>query len=111
MQRNLYSLYQGGAILALGTDRSVGPATHQELRLLVDSGLPEADVIRIATLNAAAYLGLDSDLGSIEVGKLADMVLLSADPLEDIDNAQLISAVVKGGKVIDRQALQLPVNQ
>ncbi len=84
MQKNMMSLHDGGVTLALGTDRSVGPATHQELRLLSDSGIPEAEIIRVATLNAAIYIGLEADLGSIEVGKLADMVLLSADPLEDI---------------------------
>ncbi len=110
MQKNMMSLHDGGVTLALGTDRSVGPATHQELRLLSDSGIPEAEIIRVATLNAAIYIGLEADLGSIEVGKLADMVLLSADPLEDIGNVRLISKVIKDGKVVDRQSLDLPIN-
>lgn len=111
MQGHLFALYEGGVTLALGTDRSVGAATHQELSLLVESGLPNAEVIRIATSNAAQYLGLGADLGAIEVGKLADMVLLSADPSKDIGNVQMISAVVKAGKVIDRQTLDLPINR
>jgi imidazolonepropionase-like amidohydrolase len=77
----------------------------------VEAGISPLEAITIGTLNAAKYLDREDDLGTIEPGKLADMVLLDADPLKDISNTQLISAVFKGGEEIDRDALQIPRNQ
>ncbi len=57
------------------------------------------------------FLGQEDDLGSIEPGKHADMVLLDADPLADISNVARISAVFKGGQRVDLGALSLPVNE
>lgn len=107
---NVKRLHDAGVIVALGTDRAVGPLAQRELELLVESGIPPLEVITIATLNAAKYLGHEDDLGTIEVGKLADMVLLDADPTENIRNAQRIAAVFKGGVEINREALQIPGN-
>jgi imidazolonepropionase-like amidohydrolase len=73
--------------------------------------VPAADAIVIATRNAARFLGMLDDLGTIEVGKLADLVLLTADPTADINNAKAIDTVVKAGQVIDRKKLDLPVNR
>ena len=70
-----------------------------------------ADAIVIATRNSARFLGKLDDLGTIEVGKLADFVLLTADPTADINNAKLIDVVVKNGKVVDRKRLDLPINR
>jgi imidazolonepropionase-like amidohydrolase len=103
-------LYDAGGILALGSDRTIGAMTQQELEYLVELGIPAIDVIRIATLNGAIYLGRASDLGSIEVGKLADMVLLNADPSVDIRNIKSIDAVFKSGRPVDLASLDLPVN-
>jgi imidazolonepropionase-like amidohydrolase len=111
MQENIGKLYRSGAILAAGTDRTFGPTLHQELESLVKAGVTPSDAIRMATLNGAIYLGKEDDLGSIARGKLADMVLLSADPTLDIKNAQAIEAVFKGGTRIDLNQLRLPVNQ
>ena len=108
---NIRQLYEAGAILALGTDRSVGAMPHHELKLLVEVGIPPLQALRIATLNAATYIGVEDELGSIEVGKLADMVLLRDDPTKDIHNTTSIEAVFKGGERIDRSQLLLPVNQ
>ena len=110
MQKNIKATYDGGATLALGTDRSFGPTLHQELELIVETGIPPAAALRIATLNAAVYLGMEADLGSIETGKLADMVLLSANPAEDITNAQRIVSVFKDGKQINLSSLDIPIN-
>lgn len=110
-QENLRMINEAGGVLVAGTDQSSGPALHRELELLADAGIPPAEIIRIATLNGAIFLGKERDLGSIEEGKLADMVLLGADPTQDIDNAKQIIRVFKGGKVIDRARLSLPVNQ
>ena len=78
---------------------------------MADAGIPASEIIRIATLNGAKFLGKDRDMGSIEEGKIADMVLLSADPTVDINNAKKILEVFKGGEIVDRSRLSLPVNE
>ena len=110
-QENLRQLNAAGAVIALGTDQSSGPAVHREMELLVAAGISSMDVLRMATLNAAKFLGKDNELGSISEGKLADMVLLDKDPIVDIDNAKMINLVIKNGEVIDRGKLLIPANQ
>lgn len=109
-QENLRKIHAAGGILALGTDQTNGAAVHREMELLAAAGIPVPDVIRIATLNSARFLGKEDELGSIEEGKLADMVLLNADPSADINNSKQIHLVIKNGKVVDREKLDLPVN-
>ncbi len=110
-QENLRLIAEAGGVIVLGSDQSTGPASHRELELMVEGGIPPVEAIRIGTLNAAIFLGRERELGSIEKGKLADLVLLSADPLEDISHTQEIELVIKGGKIVDRSALDLPVNR
>jgi imidazolonepropionase-like amidohydrolase len=110
-QDNLKKINAAGGIIALGTDQSQGPAVHRELELLVAGGIPTLDAIRIGTLNSAIYLGRERDMGSVEEGKIADLVLLDANPLDDINNAKRIAMVIKNGAVIDRSKLDLPVNR
>ena len=110
-QENNRKIDAGGGIVALGTDQSIGPAAHRELELLVGGGISTMDAIRIGTLNSARFLGKDRDMGSVEEGKIADLVLLNANPLDDINNAKQISMVMKAGKIIDRSKLDLPVNR
>ncbi len=110
-QENLRKIVAAGGVIVLGSDQSAGPQTHRELELMVEGGIPALEAIRIGTLNAAIFMGRERDMGSIEVGKLADMVLLAADPLADISNAASIEIVIKGGRIIDRAALDLPVNR
>lgn len=110
VRHNIKQLYEAGAILAAGTDRSMSAFTHRELELLVSAGIPPIEAVQMGTLNSAIYIGREKDLGSIEAGKLADMVLLSADPTADIRNTEKIVDVFKGGQRIDRKALNLPVN-
>ena len=98
-------------MLALGTDQTLGPAVHREMELLQDAGIAPADILRIGTLNAARFLGRQDQLGSIEVGKQADVVLLTADPLADIDNVKSIDTVIKAGQIIDLDKLDLPRNK
>ena len=109
-QENLRLIHAAGGVIALGSDQSSGPASHRELELMVNGGISPIDAIRIGTLNAAAFLGRDRDLGSIEEGKLADLVLLGADPAQDIRNASHIEVVIKGGVVVNRGSLDLPAN-
>lgn len=74
-----------------------GYGLHHELQLLVESGLSPLQALRAATLTAAEALGKDRELGSIEPGKLADMLVVNADPLVDIGNASKIDLIIKGG--------------
>jgi imidazolonepropionase-like amidohydrolase len=110
-QENLRKLNAGGAVIALGTDQSSGPAVHREMELLVAAGIPTSDVLKIATLNAAKFLGMEDELGSISEGKLADMVLLDADPIANINNAKKINTVIKNGVIVERDKMKIPANQ
>jgi imidazolonepropionase-like amidohydrolase len=96
--------HQAGVRLLAGTD-TVGPGPmlpgvglHEELALLVRAGLSPADAVRAATITAAEALGRESELGTVEVGKRADLVMLEADPLADIGNVRRVRAVVHGGR-------------
>lgn len=111
IMRNIKAFHDAGATLAMGTDRSVGPFPHQELKLIVQAGLTPLEAIRTGTLNAAAYIGVAEEIGSIEIGKKADMLLLTADPSQDIANTQKIDSVYKGGIKIDRSKLNVPANR
>jgi hypothetical protein len=83
-----------------------GPALHAELEALVqDAGLTPLQALRAATLNAADYLGAADSLGTVAPGKVADLVLLDADPITDIRNVRRIRAVVSRGRFLDRAAL------
>ncbi len=110
-QENVRMVHAAGGVLVAGSDQTSGPAAHRELELLQDAGIAPADIIRIATLNGAVFLGLESEFGSIEPGKHADMLLLAANPAEDINNAKAIVEVIKGGRIIDRSTLNLPINR
>ena len=83
-----------------------GKSLHHELELLVGTGIPQNEVIRIATINAAKSLELDDEIGTIELNKQADMVILSSNPLEDIRNTQDIYTVINNGKIIDNTLLR-----
>ncbi|WP_129794540.1 amidohydrolase family protein [Sphingosinicella sp. CPCC 101087] len=106
-QENMRMIDAAGGIIAIATDQTLGPAVHREMELLQAAGVPADRIITIATLNGARHLGKQDELGSIEPGKLADMVLLSADPTVDIDNAKQIVWVMKAGQLVDEDRLPL----
>lgn len=110
-QENLRKIHAANGVIVLGSDQSAGPQSHRELELMVDGGISPLDAIRIGTLNAAVFLGKERELGSIEEGKIADLILLRSDPLVNISNTQDIELVIKGGVIIDREALDLPANR
>jgi len=106
-EENIRKIVAAGGVAALGTDQSSGPAAHREMELLVQAGIPTLEVIKIATLNGAVFLGRADDLGSVETGKLADLVLLNSDPLANIDNSEDIALVMKNGTIVDESKLPL----
>ncbi|HET6668955.1 MAG TPA: amidohydrolase family protein [Pyrinomonadaceae bacterium] len=99
-------LLRAGVTIGSGTDIWQIPiGVHMELEQLVAAGLTPAQAIHAATAGAARILGADKNLGAIQVGKVADLVLLDADPLADIRNTRRIWQVVHNGRVIDRPAI------
>jgi imidazolonepropionase-like amidohydrolase len=107
---NLREAHRAGVKLYLGSDTwgdgRPGCSLTLEMELFADAGLEPVEVIRLATEQAAEALGVQHELGSLEPGKLADILLLDADPLEDIRNSQAIWRVIKGGWVFDPEELQ-----
>jgi imidazolonepropionase-like amidohydrolase len=106
-QENVRKIHAAGGVVACGTDQSSGPAVHRELELLAAAGIAPLDVIRIATYNSAVFLGKADQIGSVQAGRLADLVLLNADPGASIDNAKQIAFVMKNGEIIDESKLPL----
>jgi Tol biopolymer transport system component/imidazolonepropionase-like amidohydrolase len=103
---NTAAAYKAGIRIIAGTDfYFLVPGLHWELELLVKAGLSPLEALRTATSNAAAVLGVEGRLGCISPGAVADLVVLEADPLEDIRNTQEIYAVIQGGRIIDRASL------
>jgi hypothetical protein len=103
-------LYRAHVPLLVGTDSPEpnvlpGYSLHEELALLVESGLPPAAALQAATLNNATALREATEMGSIEAGKRADMVLLTANPLTNIRNTRSIQQVIRGGIVCDPRTL------
>jgi len=100
-------MHSTGVTLMVGTDVSAAPRIpgflmHDELATLVACGLTPAEALRAATLVPATLLGRQSEIGTIQVGKIADIVLLSENPLDDIRNSRKIWTVVAAGKVLQR---------
>ena len=106
-EENIRKIWAAGGVVAAGTDQSSGPALQRELELLVAAGIKPFDVLTIATHNGAVLLGKADTLGSVEPGKLADLVLLNADPSASIENVKNIAFVMKGGEIIDETKLPL----
>ena len=105
----LKSLFDAGGahLLIVGTDEPVytnllpGFAYHRELLAMTMAGIPPAAVLKAATINGAKALGIDSRLGSIEAGKLADLVVVRGDPLDDVKAARDIRFVFRDGVAYD----------
>jgi hypothetical protein len=103
-------MQQAGVNILAGTDLGnpyiyPGFSLHDELLLLVQAGLQPIEALQTATINSAKFFGIEKDLGTIEEGKLADIVILTANPLEDISNTTKIDAVIVNGKFLQRHHL------
>ena len=110
---NLRKIYDAGIPVMAGTDTSVfgvllGVSSQMELILMVEAGLQPAEVLRTATMKAAKMLGREKVQGTVERGKVADLVILDADPLSDIRNITKIHRVIKGGVIYDPIQLLQP---
>jgi imidazolonepropionase-like amidohydrolase len=103
MIRLIQLFYERGVLLTAGTDymnpwMTPGVAFHRELQLLTSSGIPPLEVLKIATRNGAEALGIASETGTIETGKRADLVVLTADPLAAISNTRKIEHIFLNGR-------------
>jgi imidazolonepropionase-like amidohydrolase len=113
-ERNLElvsAMYRAGVGILAGTDVFnpycfPGFSLHDELEWFVKAGLSPMEALQTATRDPAKYLDQLKDFGTVEQGKIADLVLLEADPLKDIKNTQRIAAVVVGGKLLSKATLQ-----
>jgi len=104
------ALHEAGVPILTGTDMSfigvvAGFSMHSELGFLVEAGLSTAEALRAATVAPVTYLGLQDVLGSVEAGKLADVVVLAQNPLDDISAVNQIIAVITNGDFLDRDTL------
>lgn len=97
----MMAAYRAGVKIAAGTDAgvSVHGENARELEYYVREGMPAADAIKAATVNAASLIGRDQDLGTIEKGKIADIIAVDADPLTDITALQHVDFVMKDGRI------------
>jgi imidazolonepropionase-like amidohydrolase len=105
MLRMVKALYDAGVPLVAGTDCTAGFCLHRELELYSQAGIPNAEVLRIATIGAATVAGRGDLLGTIAPGKLADMVLVEGDPVADIHAIRRVALVMKDGVLFDPAAV------
>lgn len=111
------AMHRAGVPFLAGTDAAPGVyimpgfSLHDELANFVEAGFTPMESLRTATSGPARFLGLENRYGSVEAGKVADLVLLSANPLDDIHNTKKITAVIVNGRLFDRAALDRILKQ
>jgi hypothetical protein len=102
----LRAMHAAGVPLLAGTDsNSFGFSLHRELEELVAVGLTARDALQTATINPARFAGLEKEVGRVATGYAADLILLDANPLQDIRNTSRINAVILRGQLLDRATL------
>lgn len=111
-ESNVKRLMQAGILIAAGTDAPYpgdfqGEGIHRELELLVESGLTPLEVITIATKNAASIVNAEAEWGTLEPGKLANILIVDGKPDQDIRNTRNIARVLREGTIVDRDKLKL----
>jgi imidazolonepropionase-like amidohydrolase len=112
MKEFVRRFHEAGGLITAGTDSLPFPAfsLHEELELLVEAGLSPMAALQAATRDAARVLRRDGHIGTVEEGKLADLVLLGANPLDDIRHIRRIKAVVVRGQLLQREDLYSRLN-
>jgi imidazolonepropionase-like amidohydrolase len=96
---------EGGTVLLGAHGQVQGLAAHWEIWMLEQGGMNAMEALRAATIDGARYLGLEADIGSIEKGKLADLVVLAGNPLEDIRQSESVELVMLNGRLYDAKTL------
>ncbi|RZM14841.1 MAG: amidohydrolase, partial [Pedobacter sp.] len=100
VSRTAKQIADGGTKVNLGAHGQIqGLGAHWELWMLVQGGMTPLQAIRCATQNGAAYLGMEKEIGSLEAGKLADLIIMDANPIEDIRNSEKIKYVMINGRL------------
>ena len=99
MLRMVKALYDAGVPIVAGTDAPPGFGLHRELELYSAAGIPNADVLRIATIGAARVLGMDKETGSIKVGKVADLIVVDGDPVKNMSDIRRVELTMKDGVI------------
>ena len=105
-QKFIVKLSQAGGKVVVGGEAPTtmpGLNIHRNMQLLADAGIPPMKALQAATKYVAEMFWLDDDLGTLEAGKYADLLILDGDPLQDITNTQKIAEVIKAGKIIERR--------
>ena len=105
MLKMLELLYKNGIMFVPGTDAVDGFTLQRELELYAKAGVPNAEVLRKATIISAEVAGKDSELGSIDVGKKANMILVDGDPVKNISDIRKVEITIKNGNLYDTKAL------
>ena len=106
LAQNCKNLLDHGVSVQLGAHGQLqGLGAHWELWMLQQGGMTNMEALRCATLNGARYLGLDKDLGSLEEGKLADLIVIDANPLDDIHNSEKISYTMVNGRIYNARTM------
>lgn len=105
MMKMLKVLYQSGITIIPGTDDFPGFALHRELELYAQAGMTNAEVLRAATLTSATVAGKDKDVGTVEVGKKANLILVDGDPLKNISDIRKVELTIKNGNLYEPKAL------
>ena len=101
--------HEAGGVVLAGTDEVLaGPGLQEEIRLLRESGISAMDALKAATADAAEAVGYGDEIGTLETGKMADVVLLDADPLGEPSNLLRVRWVIKGGVLYDAEDLRRP---
>ncbi len=105
-KENVLRLKDAGVRLAVGTDSNtsfapVGLITHKEIETLVEAGLSPMEALVAGTRGSAEWAGVSDRLGTIEAGKLADMLILEENPLDNIRNTRKIAKIILGGRVVE----------
>jgi Amidohydrolase family len=109
MAADAAAIQRAGGVVGVGSHGNYpGVGTHWEMQAHAAGGMTPHEVLRAATLGSAATIGRQAELGSLEPGKLADFVVLEANPLEDVANTLRIERVVKDGRVYDGASIKAP---
>jgi imidazolonepropionase-like amidohydrolase len=108
--KNLRTIWDAGITVVMGTDAGNigtlhGPSVFREMALMQEAGLTPLEVLRAATVNGARAVRRDNEIGAIAAGRLADLVILDADPVAGVENLSRVYRVIKDGRVFDPDEL------